>query len=200
MHDLVGQPLHRAAAEQRRDDQVRDAGLDPLHELAAGGRDRVRFVAPDDQLHGPGDLGRIPANGRAVLAEHLVALPERRIGRARVGPDVGVLGHHVQQPFALAADHHRRVRALHRLGLAHGAGEPDGRPGEVERLVAGDKGLVERRPDAEDRRRNVVVLTGAGQATMAEAVEAAEAAEQRFLTKLSAAEAASLRAALQRLL
>jgi len=59
---------------------------------------------------------------------------------------------------------------------------------------------VVRRPDAEDRRRNVVVLTGAGQATMSEAVEAAEAAEQQFLSKLSAAEVASLRAALLRLL
>jgi DNA-binding MarR family transcriptional regulator len=60
-----------------------------------------------------------------------------------------------------------------------------------------DKELVVRRPDAEDRRRNVVVLTGRGQATMTEAVEAAEAAEQRFLSKLSAAEVASLKAALQ---
>lgn len=60
-----------------------------------------------------------------------------------------------------------------------------------------DKELVVRRPDAEDRRRNVVVLTGAGQATMAEAAEAASAAEQRFLGKLSAAEVASLKAALQ---
>jgi DNA-binding MarR family transcriptional regulator len=60
-----------------------------------------------------------------------------------------------------------------------------------------DKELVVRRPDAEDRRRNVVVLTGAGQATMAEAVEAASAAEQQFLSKLSAAEVASLKAALQ---
>jgi DNA-binding MarR family transcriptional regulator len=60
-----------------------------------------------------------------------------------------------------------------------------------------DKDLVVRRPDAEDRRRNVVVLTGAGQATMAEAAEAAEAAEQRFLDQLSAAEVAALRAALQ---
>ncbi|HEY9243259.1 MAG TPA: MarR family transcriptional regulator [Streptosporangiaceae bacterium] len=62
-----------------------------------------------------------------------------------------------------------------------------------------DKELVVRRPDAEDRRRNVVVLTGAGQATMAEAVEAASAAEQQFLSKLSAAEVATLKAALQAL-
>lgn len=62
-----------------------------------------------------------------------------------------------------------------------------------------DKELVERRPDAEDRRRNVVVLTGAGQATMAEGVQAAEAAEQRFLGRLSAADVASLKAALQAL-
>ena len=59
------------------------------------------------------------------------------------------------------------------------------------------KELVVRRPDAEDRRRNVVVLTGRGLATMTEAVEAAEAAEQRFLGKLSAAEVDALRAALQ---
>ena len=63
-----------------------------------------------------------------------------------------------------------------------------------------EKELVERRPDAEDRRRNVVVLTGAGLATMTEAVEAASAAEQQFLSKLSAAEVASLKAALQTVL
>lgn len=62
-----------------------------------------------------------------------------------------------------------------------------------------DKDLAVRRPDAEDRRRNVVVLTGAGQATMAEAAEAATAAEQQFLSKLSAAEVATLKAALQAL-
>jgi DNA-binding MarR family transcriptional regulator len=58
---------------------------------------------------------------------------------------------------------------------------------------------VERRPDAGDWRRNVVVLTGAGQAAMAEGVQVAEAAEQRFLSKLSAADVASLKAALQAL-
>lgn len=41
------------------------------------------------------------------------------------------------------------------------------------------------------------MLTGRGLATMPEAAEAAEAAEQRFLARLSAAEMASLKAALQ---
>ena len=41
------------------------------------------------------------------------------------------------------------------------------------------------------------MLTGRGLATMPEAAEAAEAAEQQFLGKLSAAEVASLKAALQ---
>ncbi len=60
-----------------------------------------------------------------------------------------------------------------------------------------DKGLVQRLPDPADRRRNVVALTGAGQTTMAGAIAASDDAERRFLSKLSADEAASLRAALR---
>jgi DNA-binding MarR family transcriptional regulator len=150
-----------------------------------------------------------------VLAEHLVTLPERGVRRARVGPDVGVLGHHPQQrlteftapalaPFGITG---RELAVLMSIDDLVPLSQQDvaDRLG-VDRTTMGtlidaleDKDLVVRRPDAEDRRRNVVVLTGAGQATRAEAVEAASAAEQQFLSKLSAAGVATLKAALQAL-
>src|SRR3954453_11608167 len=56
-----------------------------------------------------------------------------------------------------------------------------------------DKGLVARRPDAHDRRRNVVALTGAGAATLARATRASDEAEQRLLAELDEADSAKLR-------
>lgn len=63
--------------------------------------------------------------------------------------------------------------------------------------VLEDKGLVARRPDASDRRRNVVELTTSGQQTLATAVDACEAAEQEFLRPLTPAVAAHLTEALR---
>src|SRR4051812_7368118 len=60
------------------------------------------------------------------------------------------------------------------------------------------KDLVARRPDAADRRRNVVVLTDAGQAKLRQATEASDAAERELLAPLDDAEAAQLRALLKR--
>ncbi|WUH88997.1 MarR family transcriptional regulator [Streptomyces sp. NBC_00433] len=59
------------------------------------------------------------------------------------------------------------------------------------------RGLVARRPDPDDRRRNVVVLTVKGADTLRQATEASDAAERRFLAPLSAPDAARFRAALQ---
>jgi DNA-binding MarR family transcriptional regulator len=60
------------------------------------------------------------------------------------------------------------------------------------------KGLVARRPDAEDRRRNVVVLTDAGHAKLHEATQASDKAEQELLAPLNKREAAQFRALLER--
>jgi DNA-binding MarR family transcriptional regulator len=59
------------------------------------------------------------------------------------------------------------------------------------------KGLVSRHPDAEDRRRNVVELTGAGQDILQRAVKASDDAEREFLAVLSPQAAQQLRDSLQ---
>lgn len=62
------------------------------------------------------------------------------------------------------------------------------------------KGLVARRPDAGDRRRNVIELTGDGQTALGQALRASDEAERRLLAQLDDPEAAQLRALLTRLL
>ena len=60
------------------------------------------------------------------------------------------------------------------------------------------KGLVERHPDPGDRRRNVVVLTPVGHATLEGATRAVHEAERRFLAELSGDEAAAFRETLRK--
>jgi DNA-binding MarR family transcriptional regulator len=55
------------------------------------------------------------------------------------------------------------------------------------------KGLVDRRPDPRDRRKNVVALTEAGRVTLQGATEAADEAERSFLGALSDQQAATFR-------
>ncbi len=59
------------------------------------------------------------------------------------------------------------------------------------------KGLVQRRPQPGDRRKNVVALTEVGRTTLAGATRAVAEAERRFLGPLSEDEAANFRAALR---
>jgi DNA-binding MarR family transcriptional regulator len=63
-----------------------------------------------------------------------------------------------------------------------------------------DKGLVQRRQDPDDRRRNVVELTAAGRDTLLQASRAEQEAERLFLGPLSGAEAEQFKQALRRLL
>lgn len=58
------------------------------------------------------------------------------------------------------------------------------------------QGVVSRRPQADDRRRNVVELTAAGRRIFARAQRAAKAAEQQFLAPVDARDADRLREAL----
>jgi DNA-binding MarR family transcriptional regulator len=59
------------------------------------------------------------------------------------------------------------------------------------------KGLLQRRRDPDDRRKNVVALTGAGRSTLRRASRAGDEAERRFLAALSGDEAAALKQALR---
>jgi DNA-binding MarR family transcriptional regulator len=59
------------------------------------------------------------------------------------------------------------------------------------------KGLVARHPHADDRRRNVVELTDAGQDALRRATEASDDAEREFLAPLSPQAAQQLRNSLQ---
>lgn len=61
------------------------------------------------------------------------------------------------------------------------------------------KGLVERRADATDRRRNTVALTAKGRATLADGARATDAAERAFLAPLGAADRSRLREMLKAL-
>jgi DNA-binding MarR family transcriptional regulator len=61
------------------------------------------------------------------------------------------------------------------------------------------KGLVARQADVEDRRRNVVGLTDAGQRTLKDAKAASDEAERRLLGELSETEALRLRELLGRI-
>jgi DNA-binding MarR family transcriptional regulator len=63
-----------------------------------------------------------------------------------------------------------------------------------------EKGLVKRRRDADDRRKNVVDLTQVGHDVLRRANRAGEAAEKKFLAPLSDKGTDQLRAALRSLL
>ena len=62
------------------------------------------------------------------------------------------------------------------------------------------KGLVQRRPHPDDRRKNLVELTGTGHDTRHRATQASEDAERRFLAALDGDDAKRLKQALRALI
>ena len=62
------------------------------------------------------------------------------------------------------------------------------------------KGLVQRRQDPADRRKNVVALTGSGRDTLGRANKAGAEAERRFLSPLAPGEQETFKKALRALL
>ena len=62
------------------------------------------------------------------------------------------------------------------------------------------KGIIVRRPDAEDRRRNLIELTPAGQEILRQATAASDAAEAKLLAPLTLEEGKQLRNLIARVL
>jgi DNA-binding MarR family transcriptional regulator len=60
-----------------------------------------------------------------------------------------------------------------------------------------DQGLVQRRRDPDDRRKNVVALTEVGAATLRQATQVSDGAERRFLGSLSDEQTAQLKVVLR---
>ncbi len=133
-----------------------------------------------------------------------------------LGDRLGYLLKHVQLAFGEVS-----ARALVRLGITGrelavlivlGTGEPTSQQGAAGRLgvdrttmvdlIDGleSKRLVSRRPDPDDRRRNLVLLTAAGRQVLDAGRSASAAAEREFLAPLDRQEADSFRGMLRRLL
>src|SRR6266851_9997912 len=111
LNDLVSEPLHRAAREDRGEHDVSHAGVDHFQEQGARSGRRLRIIAPDNRLHGADDLVWIASDGGAVLLEDLVPLPEF-LGRPWVVPHIGVFGDDAQDAVARTADQDRWMGLL----------------------------------------------------------------------------------------
>lgn len=111
---------------------------------------------------------------------------------------------------AAMAVHGLKVRSYSVLAMAAGDSHPSQRelaaflrldPSQVVALVDDlqSRGLVERRPDPNDRRANVVIATPAGRALFAQAEASARKAERELHEDLTEVERAQLLALLRRL-
>src|SRR5713101_888002 len=106
--------------------QIHDAEVEPGRAergrlLGQRARPRARVVA---QVGGGGDLSRVPADLGAPLLQHVPRFPPHLDDAAGVVPVLGPTGRAAKGPLRTgAADADRRVRLLHRFGLAPGVGQ-----------------------------------------------------------------------------
>jgi DNA-binding MarR family transcriptional regulator len=136
------------------------------------------------------DLGpRLSARLTYLLKRALVDLEE--LHAEHLAP-VGVSGRELAVLLLLdGRDPASQQQAAGRLGV-----DRTTMVGLIDGLEA--KGLVARRADAGDRRRNVLELTGDGRTALARAVRASDEAERQLLAELDDAESAQLRTLLTR--
>src|SRR6478735_7193737 len=136
-------------------------------------------MATEDSL-GPRLSGRLTYRLKRALVD-LEALHEQHLGPSGVNVrELAVL------LFLDGREPESQQQAAARLGI-----DRTTMVGLLDSLEG--KGLVARRPDAGDRRRNVVVLTESGQETLRAATRASDAAERELLSALDDGEAALLR-------
>lgn len=136
------------------------------------------------------DLGpRLSEQLTCLLKRALVDLEE--LHAEHLAP-VGVTGRELGVLFLLdGLDATSQQQAAARLGV-----DRTTMVGLLDSLEA--KGFVARRPDAGDRRRNILELTDDGRRALARAVPASNEAERRLLSRLDDAESAQLRTLLTR--
>ena len=134
--------------------------------------------------------------------QRLRTLPTWLLGQAalagqRVGGEaLAAVGAHRSHYAALAALDEAGPASQAELGRRCGIDPSD--MVALLRVLTGD-GLVARRPDRSDRRRNVIEITAAGRHRLAELGDAVAAAQATLLAPLSPAERAGLTAALTRI-
>jgi DNA-binding MarR family transcriptional regulator len=145
---------------------------------------RISTMASEDDL-GPGLSARLTYLLKRALVD-LETLHEQRLEPAGItARELAVL------LFLDGREPESQQQAAARLGI-----DRTTMVGLLDSLERND--LVARRPDAVDRRRNVVVLTDAGHAKLREATQASDAAERELLAELDEREAAQLRTLLKR--
>jgi DNA-binding MarR family transcriptional regulator len=137
------------------------------------------------------DLGpRLSARLTYLLKRALVDL--EKLHAEHLAP-VGVSGRELGVLLLLdGRDPASQQQAAERLGV-----DRTTMVGLIDGLEA--KGLVARRADTGDRRRNVLELTGDGRTALVRAVRASDEAERQLLAELDDAESAQLRTLLTRL-